>query len=148
MSFWRRRSIHIRGHCLLADPVQRQKAKSCLSVADFLSGEVLPEPQPLPPIKVSNNILLQVRHLRVWYPSETNLFGTPVQFHRAVEDVSFDLIKGEVLGLVGESGCGKSTISRALMACKLLKAGKCSSTSATWLTWAQPAGARCVAMCR
>jgi len=52
--------------------------------------------------------LLQVRHLRV----EFDVSGGVVQ---AVSDLSFDAIKGETLGLVGESGCGKSSVGRAIM---------------------------------
>ncbi len=70
--------------------------------------------------------LLQVRHLRVWFPTETDWLGTPLHFLRAVEDVSFDLHQGEVLGLVGESGCGKSTISRALMGLQSVESGQIS----------------------
>jgi peptide/nickel transport system ATP-binding protein len=53
-------------------------------------------------------VVLSVRDLRVWYGTERG----PV---RAVDGVSFDLRAGETLGLVGESGCGKSTMGRALM---------------------------------
>jgi oligopeptide transport system ATP-binding protein len=52
--------------------------------------------------------LLAVRGLRVWFPSRPR----PI---RAVDGVSFDLARGETLGLVGESGCGKSTTARALV---------------------------------
>lgn len=55
-----------------------------------------------------NNVLLQVRNLSVNY--ETRL--GPVS---AVDDASFDIYRGEILGLVGESGCGKSTFGKALM---------------------------------
>jgi peptide/nickel transport system ATP-binding protein len=71
----------------------------------------------------SNEVLLQVRHLRVWYPTRRNVFGTPVKFIRAVEDISFDLLKGEVLGLIGETGSGKSTISRALTGMQEIESG-------------------------
>ena len=109
---------------LACRPGAAAKGKKLPVVADFLTGAVDVVPQPLPPVKMSNNVLLQVRHLRVWFPSQTNLFGTPTHFHRAVEDVSFDLNKGEVLGLVGESGCGKSTISRALMGLQAVESGQ------------------------
>ena len=59
--------------------------------------------------------LLEVRGLSVWFPSKKNLFGKALQFVRAVDNISFDVYKGETLGLVGESGCGKTTLGRALL---------------------------------
>ena len=60
--------------------------------------------------------LLRVEDLQVYFPITQGLF---VQRHvgdvRAVDGVTFDLIRGETLGLVGESGCGKSTTGRALL---------------------------------
>jgi len=63
-----------------------------------------------------NNILVQVRNLKKYFPITR---GTVVQRHagdiKAVDDVSFDIIKGETLGLVGETGCGKTTVGRTLL---------------------------------
>lgn len=64
--------------------------------------------QPHPP-------LIQVRNLGVWYPSKTTVLGTVKEYVKAVDDVSFEIVKGETLGLVGESGCGKTTLGRALL---------------------------------
>lgn len=59
--------------------------------------------------------ILQVRHLSKSFPIRKGLFGKEVGAVRAVDDVSFEVKKGETLGLVGESGCGKSTTGRAIM---------------------------------
>ena len=59
--------------------------------------------------------LLKVQSLSVWFSSKKNLFGKPLEFVRAVDEISFEVYKGETLGLVGESGCGKTTLGRALL---------------------------------
>ena len=61
------------------------------------------------------NELLSVQNLSVWFPSKKNILGTPVEFTRAVDDLSFSVFEGETLGLVGESGCGKTTLGRAIL---------------------------------
>jgi oligopeptide transport system ATP-binding protein len=59
--------------------------------------------------------LLSVKNLTKHFPVKKGLFGRTVAQVRAVDDVSFDLLPGETLGLVGESGCGKTTIGRAIL---------------------------------
>jgi len=59
--------------------------------------------------------LLQVQHLNTWYPVKKGLFGKANQFVKAVNDISFDVFPGETLGLVGESGCGKTTLGRSIL---------------------------------
>jgi peptide/nickel transport system ATP-binding protein len=60
-------------------------------------------------------VMMTVEDLRVWYPSRKTWLGKPVQYTKAVDGVSFDVYRGETLGLVGESGCGKTTLGRALL---------------------------------
>jgi peptide/nickel transport system ATP-binding protein len=59
--------------------------------------------------------LIKVQNLSVRFPSKKTLFGKPLDFIKAVDDVSFEVYKGETLGLVGESGCGKTTLGRTLL---------------------------------
>ncbi|MEO8903994.1 MAG: oligopeptide/dipeptide ABC transporter ATP-binding protein [Polyangiaceae bacterium] len=59
--------------------------------------------------------LLEVSGLRKYYPVRGGLFGGVVNQVRAVENVSFSIKKGETLGLVGESGCGKTTVGRMVL---------------------------------
>ena len=59
--------------------------------------------------------LLRVKNLRKYFPIRGGLFSREVARVHAVDDVSFDIYRGETLGLVGESGCGKSTTGRAIL---------------------------------
>lgn len=59
--------------------------------------------------------LLKVENLKVYFPVKKNFFGKILREFKAVDDVSFTVNKGETLGLVGESGCGKTTLGRALI---------------------------------
>ena len=59
--------------------------------------------------------LLEVENLKVHFPVRHGLFSRSKLFVRAVDDVSFELAPGETLGLVGESGCGKTTLGRAIV---------------------------------
>ncbi len=59
--------------------------------------------------------LLEVKNLKKYFPVDTNFFGKPIKFLKAVDGISFTLYKGKTLGIVGESGCGKSTMGRSLL---------------------------------
>ena len=59
--------------------------------------------------------LLEVKDLKQYFTVDTNLFGKPTKFLHAVDGVSFSLEKGKTLGIVGESGCEKTTMGRTIL---------------------------------
>ncbi len=110
---------------IFANP-QHEYTKALLSAVPRLgemAGTDLPAPMKLlgveghlsEPIPGSEETLLEVRNLVTRFPVQGGFLRRTVANVHAVEDISFTLKKGRTLGLVGESGCGKSTVGRSLM---------------------------------
>ncbi len=59
--------------------------------------------------------ILQIKNLKTYFPLKRNFFGKVTEEVKAVDDVTFDVYPGETLGLVGESGCGKTTLGRTVL---------------------------------
>jgi oligopeptide/dipeptide ABC transporter ATP-binding protein len=66
-------------------------------------------------IQLNNVSLLEVKNLKVHFPVKAGMFSRVHETVKAVDNVSFSIAPGETLGLVGESGCGKTTLGRAIM---------------------------------
>jgi len=63
----------------------------------------------------SHDPILKVEGLQTWYPLKKGIFGRVYDHVKAVDDVSLEVYEGETLGLVGESGCGKTTLGRSIL---------------------------------
>lgn len=73
------------------------------------------ETKTIPQTDETATPLLRVKDLEVTYALKKNIFGKVLQELKAVDRLTFDIYKGETLGLVGESGCGKSTLGRSIL---------------------------------
>ena len=63
----------------------------------------------------SHSPILKVEHLQTWYPLRKGVFSRVYGHVKAVDDVNLEVYEGETLGLVGESGCGKTTLGRSIL---------------------------------
>ncbi len=69
-------------------------------------------------VSVSNSepkYVLRVENLKKYFPLNKNLFGKPGAYLKAVDNITFDVEKGQTIGVVGESGCGKTTLGRTIL---------------------------------
>jgi peptide/nickel transport system ATP-binding protein len=84
------------------------------AAAPTVSAVVVPE-EARSPMSPGREVLLRVHDLEVHFPIHRGLFRRVVGHVRAVDGVSFDLVAGRTLALVGESGCGKTTVGKGLL---------------------------------
>ena len=103
---------------LACRPPLESRPRKLPTVKDFLEGKVA-KPNEVANREIytphSDQPLMSVRDLEVTYALEKNILGKVTKELKAVDGFSFDIYKGETLGLVGESGCGKSTLGRTLL---------------------------------
>ena len=88
-----------------------------ISVAEFTKDLAIPESERVAKHKTlySQEPLMQIKNLKTYFPIRNGFFGGISDHVKAVDNVSFDVYPGETLGLVGESGCGKTTIGRTII---------------------------------
>ena len=88
-----------------------------ISVAEFTKDLAIPESERVAKHKKLYNQkpLMQIKNLKTYFPIRNGFFGGISDHVKAVDNVSFDVYPGETLGLVGESGCGKTTIGRTII---------------------------------
>ncbi len=60
-------------------------------------------------------VVLKINNLSTWFPSKNTFYGKTTEYVKAVDEVNFNIYKGETLGLVGESGSGKTTLGRSIL---------------------------------
>ena len=78
-------------------------------------SEILQQNAPVQEAPGDENVLLKVSHLKKYFPIRAGLLGEKTQYVRAVDDISFNVRAGQTVGIVGESGCGKTTMGRTIL---------------------------------
>jgi len=88
-----------------------------ISVAEFTKDLAIPESERIAKHKklYEQKPLMQIKNLKTYFPIRNGFFGGISDHVKAVDDINFDVYPGETLGLVGESGCGKTTIGRTII---------------------------------
>lgn len=109
---------------LACRPKLGENPRRLLTVSDFMDEEG--REKRVPPERVvifdkekeiekPSDVLLEIKNLETKFPIKGGFFGGTIDYFKAVNDVSFTLKKGKTLGLVGESGCGKTTLGRSIL---------------------------------
>ena len=95
-----------------------------------------------------NGALLEVSHLKKYFPVKRGLLSHVIGQVRAVDDISFSIRRKETLGLVGESGCGKTTAGRTILRLREPTSGRCASMGGRSSSCGARRCAGCGATCR
>ncbi len=123
---------------LACRPAGKSKGKRLPVVSDFMgegqatrnelratsSEQLATSDEQRSTINGQRSTVLEVKNLHVLFPVKKNLFGKATQYFKAVDDVSFTVQQDDIVGLVGESGCGKTTLGRTILQLIKPTAGK------------------------
>ena len=87
------------------------------SVSEAINSVIITKEQRVAEHKelYSRSKILEIQNIKTYFPKNKTFFGKTIDYIKAVDDVSFDVYEGETLGLVGESGCGKTTLGRTIL---------------------------------
>ena len=102
-------------HAVLVDETKVSESEIAEATAVETAEETTEEVPARDPNAPAEDVLLELRNLKKYFVVGTNFFGKPNRFLHAVDDVSLSLKKGKTLGIVGESGCGKTTMGRTIL---------------------------------
>lgn len=107
------------------------------ATADATPADALGTSSQVTYVPTGQQPLLQVKNLLVHYPIKKGLLRRTVGHVKAVDGISFDVYKGQTLGLVGESGCGKTTTGRAILRLINITGGSVMFEGMDWTTMSQ-----------
>jgi peptide/nickel transport system ATP-binding protein len=106
---------------LACRPAGKSKGERLPVVSDFINEKTVKIEKSTAGVELKTtnyeplNTILEVENLHVHFPVKKNLFGKATQYFKAVDDVSLTVQQGDIVGLVGESGCGKTTLGRSIL---------------------------------
>ena len=96
---------------IVADFLKTDLTSDAFKLEQYTHGEIRSRRIHL----YSQEPILEVKNLNTWFPVKQGMFGRTRDYVKAVNDISLEVYPGETLGLVGESGCGKTTLGRSIL---------------------------------
>ncbi len=107
---------------IVSDFMEEDKAsgiikEKSISVREAIASVTIPDEEIVQRLKnlQQSPPILEIKNVKTYFPTKRNFFGKVLSWVKAVDDVSFNVHEGETMGLVGESGCGKTTLGRTIL---------------------------------